>query len=88
MQKLYEEIDALAGFIAKQESTDFETLWDMWSREYKPEQEHVVTLRKIGAQLCQIEKGDIRGVPAYAYKNKIQGLMPKEETENGGTEKL
>lgn len=84
---MYSAMNNLAEYITNNESYDFETIWNGWCDKYKPLEETKVTLRKMCAQLCQIDKEEIRKVPEMKYrsviKRTLQPEINKEELSDG-----
>ena len=95
---MYSAMKNLAEYIAASQSSDFDGIWDEWSSKYKPEDynsyaEYVkaedymeLPLRKMGMQLCQIDKAEIKSVPERSYRDTIKKTLKpginKEEFEN------
>ena len=74
------------NYIAASQSSDFDEIWDEWSSKYKPEDYMELPLRKMGMQLCQIDKAEIKSVPERSYRDTIKKTLKpginKEEFEN------
>lgn len=83
---MYSAMKNLAEYIAASQSSDFYGIWDEWSSKYKPEDYMELPLRKMGMQLCQIDKAEIKSVPERSYRDTIKKTLKpginKEEFEN------
>ena len=83
---MYSAMKNLAEYIAASQSSDFDEIWDEWSSKYKPEDYMELPLRKMGMQLCQIDKAEIKSVPERSYRDTIKKTLKhginKEEFEN------
>lgn len=83
---MYSAMKNLAEYIAASQSSDFDGIWDEWSSKYKPEDYMELPLRKMGMQLCQIDKAEIKSVPERSYRDTIKKTLKpginKEEFEN------
>lgn len=83
---MYSAMKNLAEYISASQSSDFDEIWDEWSSKYKPEDYMELPLRKMGMQLCQIDKAEIKSVPERSYRDTIKKTLKpginKEEFEN------
>lgn len=83
---MYSAMKNLAEYIAASQSSDFDGIWDEWSSKYKPEDYMELPLRKMGMQLYQIDKAEIKSVPERSYRDTIKKTLKpginKEEFEN------
>lgn len=74
---MYSAMKNLAEYIAASQSSDFDEIWDEWSSKYKPEDYMELPLRKMGMQLCQIDKAEIRLKSIEAMKDVANGKATK-----------
>lgn len=83
---MYSAMKNFAEYIACCEGNDFDEIWQAWSEKYKPEISMELPLRKMGIQLCQIDKTEIKNVPERGYRETVKKMMKpeinKEEFEN------
>lgn len=75
---MYSAMKNLAEYIAKNESYDFDIIWEEWSSRYKPLEGTVPELKKMGESLCQIDKSDIKSVPERGYRETIKRMLKPE----------
>ena len=76
---MYSAMKNLAEYIAGNESYDFDIIWKEWSSKYKPSEETIPELKKMGESLCQIDKSDIKSVPERGIKRMLKPEIHKEE---------
>lgn len=69
---MYSAMKNLAEYIAASQSSDFDGIWDEWSSKYKPEDYMELPLRKMGMQLCQIDKAEIRVCQKEAIETQLK----------------
>lgn len=88
-KSMYLAMNNLANFIANTEDTTFTSIWETWSQKYRPTTETVPALKKMGRQLCKLEKSDIKAIPETKYRNIIKKtLQPEiEKGEDNGNRK-
>ena len=68
----------LSEYICLSTSTDFYTIWEEWSERYKPLEETIPDLKKLGVQLCKIDKKEIKNVPERGYREVIKKTLKPE----------
>ena len=68
----------LSEYICLSTSTDFNTIWKEWSERYKPLEETIQNLKKLGEQLCKIDKKEIKNVPERWYREVIKKTLKPE----------
>lgn len=90
MQKtMYSAMRNLALYIASCGKMDFGTIWQTWSERYKPSEDKIPTLKKMGEKLCELESENIKNVPEQRYRKTILCMLTPEinkkelENENG-----
>lgn len=84
---MYLAMKNLAEYIAMNERSDFEEIWKDWKEKYKPLAETESALKEMGAQLCKIDKKEIKDVPERGYRETIKKMLQpeinKEELRDG-----
>ena len=64
----------LSEYICLSASTDFNTIWKEWSERYKPLEETIPDLKKLGEQLCKIDKKEIKNM--FVFRRKYGIVRP------------
>ena len=75
---MYLSMKNLSEYICLSTSTDFNTIWKEWSERYKPLEETIPDLKKLGEQLCKIDKKEIKNVPERGYREVIKKMLKPE----------
>ena len=68
----------LSEYICLSTSTVFTTIWKECSERYKPMDDTRTDLKKLGEQLCKIDKKEIKNVPERGYREVIKKTLKPE----------
>lgn len=75
----------LAQYICNQKSKSFEEIWTQWNVEYKPQNDMVPFLKRLGERLCEFDVKEIEAVPESKYKEIIKNIVKNQaESQQGG----
>lgn len=86
-KNMYLSMKNLAVYVSDNKNADFDKSFDEWLKKYKPSEEFIPALKKMGRKLSELNPEDVKNVPEARYRKAIlRTLTPeiqKEELENG-----